>query len=451
MKKILSLSLLGVWLVAQESVTHLKLEQVSKIIDSTFNEEGVKSQGTTSVEDDAFVDNVHILQKPSSDENVPGNLIVESTVTSSGSEVHQGLTHVKSGAKLQDAKLESINEIGNLKATSGESFVSQANVVVGEDSNVTKLVNSADESLVGDGTADKFTVYQENNIKDTNIKNTTIHQGLIVIKDGSDMSNLEVTQKNSIKRSDMSGQNEINATQVTQGLIKIEDGVGRNIQQNIENEIDNLKINDSSSVNQAYLHVIGADINNLNSKQNSANSQDIVKNEINNVTMENALIEQFSIVIKQSSVDMLNNYNRESTIQQNNLIRTATIEDNSTVSQSTLHINNGSTLTNVEYFTADNPNSSQDAINEVKELRIAQNSVIYQDRLELDGAILEDSKLYRTNSIKDVEVGMESNIYQFYTQISNAKMESLKLSDKSHIKDTAINDSGVTQSMTVVK
>jgi len=451
MKKILNLSLFGLFLMAQDGVTQLKLEQVNKIVDSTFSEEGVKSQGTTNVEEDAFVDNVYILQKPSIDEETARNLIVDSTITSSGSEVHQGLTHVKSGAKLQDAKLESVNEIRDLKATSGESFVSQGNIIVGEDSNVTKLLNSANENVVGDGTADKFTVYQENSIADTNIRNTTIHQGLIVVKNGADVSNLDISQKNSITRSDMSGQNEINATEVTQGLVKIEDGVGRNIQQNIENEIDNLKINDSSSVNQAYLYAIGSDINNLNSKQNSANSQDIVKNEIKNVTMNNALVEQSSINVQESSVDMFNNYNRESTVQQNNLVRTVTLEDNSTLSQSTLNLKNGSTITNVEYLTADNPNSSQDAINEVKELDMAQNSSIYQDRLELDRATLEDSTFYRTTSIKSVNMGMESNIYQFYTKISNAQTKNFKLSDKSNIKDTAINDSGVTQSMMVVE
>ena len=451
MKKILSLSLFGLLLMAQEGVTELKLEQVNKIVDSTFSEKGIKSQGTTNIEENAFVDNVYILQKPSIDEEVAGNLIVDSIVTGSGSEVHQGLTHVKSGAKLQDAKLESVNEIRNLKATSKESFVSQGNVIIGDDSNVTKILNSANENVIGDGTADKFTIYQENSIADTKIRNTTIHQGLIVVKNGADVSNLDISQRNSITRSDMSGQNEINATQVTQGLIKIEDGVGRNIQQNIENRIDNLKINNSSLVNQAYLYAIDADINNLNSKQNSANSQDIVKNEIKNVTMNNAIVEQSSIQIKQSSVDMFNNYNRGNTIQQNNLVRTVTLEENSTLSQSTLNLKNGSTLTNVEYFTADNPNSTQDAINEIKELNMAQDNSIYQDRLELDRATLEDSTLHRTTTIKDVNIGQDSNVYQFYTKISNAQTKNFKLSNKSNIKDTAINDSGVTQSMMVIE
>ncbi|MCK4442388.1 MAG: hypothetical protein KAU90_10305, partial [Sulfurovaceae bacterium] len=211
MKKIIGLSLLTILLMAQESVTNLKLEQVNKIIDSTFSEEGIKSQGTTDIDDGAFVDNVYILQKPSIDEDEPGNLIIETTVTSSGTEIHQGLTHVKNGAKLQDAKLESINEINNLTAIGGESYISQANVIVGEDSNVTNLVNSGNGNSVGDGTADKFSISQKNSIQDTNIKNTTIHQGLIVIDNGANASGLEISEQNRIRRSDGSGQNEINA------------------------------------------------------------------------------------------------------------------------------------------------------------------------------------------------------------------------------------------------
>jgi len=48
MKKIVVLSLLNLLLFAQESVSNLKLEQVNKIIDSTFSQEGVKSQGDTN-------------------------------------------------------------------------------------------------------------------------------------------------------------------------------------------------------------------------------------------------------------------------------------------------------------------------------------------------------------------------------------------------------------------
>jgi hypothetical protein len=451
MKKIIGLSLLSMVLLAQESISHLHMEQVNKIIDSTFSEEGVKSQGSTDIEEDAFVDNVDILQKPSVDEEIPGNLIVDTTVTNSGSEVHQGLTNVKSGAKLQDAKLESMNIIDNLKATSGESFVSQANVIAGEDSNVTKLVSSANDNIVGDGTADKFLIKEENIIEDTNIRNTTVHQGLIVLKDGADVSNLNTTQKNSIKRSDMSGQNEINATQIRQGHIKIEDGVARNITLNVENQIDNIKVNDNSVIDQAYIKSTQSDINNLNSKLNNLNTQDIIKNEINNITTDNAVIEQSVMKFKQSRVDMLDRYNRGDNVQQNNLIKISTIENNSTILQSSIELTDGSDIKNVEYFTAEDSDDEQDAINEIKNLNLADNSAVYQDRLELNSASVENSNMYRTTSIKDVNMGNESTVYQFYTKLENSKMDNTKLSNKSFIKETAIDNSDVSQSLITVQ
>jgi len=452
MKKIVVLSLLNLLLFAQESVSNLKLEQVNKIIDSTFSQEGVKSQGDTNIEEDAFVDNVHILQKPDIDKEIPGNLIIETTITSNGSEIHQGLTNIKRGAKLQDAKLESTNQIDYLKATSGESFISQANIIIGEDSNVTKLINNADENIAGDGTADKFELIENNNIKDTDVKNTTIHQGLVVIKDGADVSNLNITQKNSIKRSNMSGQNEINATQITQGHIKIEDGTGRNISQSVDNQIDNLSINKNSLINQAYIKSTQSDVNNLNSKLNNLNNQDIVKNEINNVTMNKSIIQQSVMIFDRSSINMLDKYNRGSGLQQNNLIHTATVDNNVTISQSTLEISNGSTISDVEYFTATNPDNEQDAINEIKNLDIADNSMVHQDKLELNSATMEDSTLYRTNSIKDTNMGNESNLYQFYTKMmEQTELKGANLSGKNFIDDIYINNSNVAQSATTIQ
>ena len=451
MKKIIGLSLLSMVLVAQESVSHLKLEQVNKIIDSTFSENGVKSQGSTDIEADAFVDNVHILQKPSANEEVAGNLILNTTITSSGSELHQGLTTVKSGAKLQDAKLESINSMNNLKATSGESFVSQANVVIGEDSNVTKLISSANENISGDGTANKFLIFEENSIQDTNIRNTTIHQGLIVVKDGADVSNLNITQKNSIRRSSMSGQNEINATEVTQGQIKISDGVGRNISQSVENRIDNLMVNDSSFVSQASIDAVQSDINNLNSKLNSLNNQDRVKNEIKNLTINNGMVRQSTMFFEESSVDMLDKYNRGGGLQQNNLIHSTTVENNATIAQSTIKITNGSSLKNVEYFTIDNPDNGQDAVNEIKNLNLTDNSLVYQDKLEMSGGVVENSTFKRTNLIKDVNIGNGSTLYQFYTQMEQSELKGAKLSTKSFVDDVYINNSDVAQSATSIQ
>ncbi|CAA6812314.1 MAG: Autotransporter adhesin [uncultured Sulfurovum sp.] len=451
MKKVITLLLLSMLLTAQESVTQLKLEQVSRVIDSTFSEETVKTQGKTEIEDDAFVDNVQVLQKPSVDEETPGNLILNSSVTSNESEIHQGLTNVKSGAKLQDSQLESVNEIKSLEANSGASFVSQGNVIIGDDSNVSHIVNSANENLVEDGTADKLTVLQHNSLEDTEIKNTTIHQGLIVITNGADVSNLNVTQQNSIKRSDMSGQGEINATQVTQGQIKIEESMGRSITQNVQNEIDNLMIDDSSSVNQAYLHASKSDLNNMNEQLNNSNTQDIVKNEMNNVEMENALINQDVLFIDNSSINRINKYNRGSGLQQNNLIHSTMLENNATINQSTITIQEGSTVTDLEYFTAKNPRNDQDAINEIKVVELGQDTVLYQDRLELNNATLEESSLHRTNSIKNVNISNESNVYQFYTQLTDSEMQDSKLSDKSYLKDVSINDSAIVQGMTTVK
>ena len=451
MKKVITLLLLSMLLTAQESVTQLKLEQVSRVIDSTFSEEAVKTQGKTEIEDDAFVDNVQVLQKPSVDEETPGNLILNSSVTSNESEIHQGLTNVKSGAKLQDSQLESVNEIKSLEANSGASFVSQGNVIIGDDSNVSHIVNSANENLVEDGTADKLTVLQHNSLEDTEIKNTTIHQGLIVITNGADVSNLNVTQQNSIKRSDMSGQGEINATQVTQGQIKIEESMGRSITQNVQNEIDNLTIDDSSSVNQAYLHASKSDLNNMNEQLNNSNTQDIVKNEMNNVEMENALINQDVLLIDNSSINRINKYNRGSGLQQNNLIHSTMVENNVTINQSTITIQEGSIVTDLEYFTAKNPKNDQDAINEIKVVELGQDTVLYQDRLELNNATLEESSLHRTNSIKNVNITNESNVYQFYTQLTDSEMQDSKLSDKSYLKDVSINDSAIVQGMTTVK
>ena len=451
MKKIISLSLLSVFILAQETVSYLKLEQVNKIVDSTFSEEGIKSQGTTEIEEDAFVDNVYILQKPGVGEEIPGNLI-DTTVTSSGSEVHQGLTTVKRGAKLQDAKLESINTISNLNAISGESFLSQANIIVGDDSNVTKLINSASQNIVGDGTAEQFEVTEVNSLEDTDTKNTTIHQGLIVIQNGADVTNLNISQKNTIQRSNMRGQNEINATQITQGQIRLEDSVVRNMTQSVENQIDNLTVTDSSSVDQAYIKSTQSDINNLNSKLNNLNNQDRIKNEINNVTMDNSVIKQSTITLERSMLDMLDRYNRGNGLQYNNLIHSVTIENNSTIEQSALQVNNRSILTVVEYFTAENPNNGQDAINEIKNVSAVDNSQIYQDKLELISATFEESTLHRTNSIKDTTMGNDSTLHQFYTKLmEQTTLKEAKLSGKSFVNDVYINNSSVAQSATTIQ
>ena len=190
----------------------------------------------------------------------------------------------------------------------------------------------------------------------------------------------------------------------------------------------------------------------LNSKLNSLNSQDIIKNEITNVTMDNGVISQSVMYFEKSIVDMLDNYNRSNGLQQNNLIRRATVENNATVSQSSILVSNRSSLTDVEYFVSDNPDNGQDAINEVKNLNITDNSLVYQDRLELNSAILKKSTLSRTNSIKDTNMGNESNLYQYYTQILNqAEVKGSKLSGKSFVDDVYINNSNVAQSATNIQ
>jgi len=452
MKKIITLSLLSFILLAQESVNYLQVDQVNKIIDSTFSEDGVKSQGSTRIDANAFVDNVHILQQPNIDNQIPGNLIIDTTISSSGSQIHQGLTNVQHGAKLQDAILESTNSIENLQAISGESFVSQANIIIGEDSNVTKLINSTNVNIVGDGTADKFEIYEDNSLKDTTMKNTTIHQGLIVIKDGADVSNLKITQKNNIKRSDLSGQSEINATQITQGQIKVEDGISRNITQNIENKIDNLTVNESSSVSQSYIKSTQSELNKLNSKLNNLNYQDIVKNEIKSVDMENSIIEQSVIHFTQSSIDMLDKYNRGNGLQKNNLIYLTRVESDSRISQSSIEIYNNSILNNLEYFTANNPDSEQDAINEIKNLILRDESIVYQDKLKLNGATVENSLLSRTNRIQNTDIENESILYQFYTTMEEqTKLDETKLSGKSFVDDIHLYNSRVAQSATIIQ
>ncbi|NEW60956.1 hypothetical protein GSY74_06630 [Sulfurovum sp. bin170] len=446
MKKIIGLSLLTILLMAQESVTNLKLEQVNKIIDSTFHEEGIKSQGTVDIEDDAFVDNVHIVQKPSGIEEQPGNLIIDSTVTSAGTQIHQGLTHVKSGAKLQDAKLVSENEINNLTATGGESFVTQGNLIVGEESNVTNIIDNSGGNSVGDGTADKFTITETNKIKDTNIKNSIIHQGLITITDGASVSQLEIEQKNSVKRTDSSGSNDINSSTITQGLIKAKGSMLNSIRQNIDNEIDNLKI-DNSHIEQSSIISTDSDINSLNHKLNGFNTSERIRNEITNTDMEDATISQSTLKVESSEVDELNNYDRGS-LQKSNLIHTATIENNATLSQSTIVVRDSSRLINVELKTKEG--SSQEAMNEAKNVDVSDNSAIYQDRLELESATVEDSTFSRANTLNYVQVEDGSTLYQFYTHVVGANMDGAKLADKSSITDTSINNSAVAQSLTTV-
>ena len=449
MKKVLALSLITVMLIAEDSSSYLILEHSNKIIDSTFTEEGVKSQGNTIIENGAFVDNVHILQKPSSNDDVAGNLIIDSRVTSQGSQIHQGLTHVKSGGKLQDAKLESENEINNLEVMGGESFVSQANMVVGEDSNLSNLLNNGDGNDVGDGTADQFLVKQKNLIKDISIKNATIHQGLITIETGSSVSNLESVQNNRLKRSQIIGSNEINASTVTQGHIQLKKSLVDNIKQNLDNSIDNLETNDGI-VHQASIETSQSTIDNINHKQDQNNRGDSVRNEILNTQVIDASILQSTLNIDSSLVETLNKFQKNN-VETNNLIQDVKVENNATLSQSTITISNQSHINTIEYKIADNTEANLKAINEIKNVSLQDDSSIEQDSILLNDSIVNDMSLKRTNRVKNTDIGNSSNLKQFYTQIESSRVDKTTFSAKSNLNETQIFNSEVSQSSTTIQ
>ena len=128
-----------------------------------------------------------------------------------------------------------------------------------DDSNVTKSIDTTDKNCVEAGIDESLEIDEENKVKDAHMKNTTIHQGLIIIKDGTTIRNLNITQKNTIQRSNIDEKNGIGSIQITQGQIKIKDKINQNITQNIENKIDNLTVN-NSLFDQECIHANQSDI-----------------------------------------------------------------------------------------------------------------------------------------------------------------------------------------------
>lgn len=121
MKKILALSLVtSVSIFAASSVTNLQQNQVNVTQNSSLSNGTTAKQGTTELTN-ATVNNVSIDQ-------TAGNLIDNSTLSGTNSIINQGVSSV-SDSTLNNADLNSKNEIKRVNITGGSSTVIQLSLI----------------------------------------------------------------------------------------------------------------------------------------------------------------------------------------------------------------------------------------------------------------------------------------------------------------------------------
>ena len=436
MKNIILLSVVATSFVLGANVVNdLDVDQKNKTVGSTLSNGATVSQGQTNIQDNSNVDNVTLLQREGTN---AGNLIENSTI-SSESELDQGYTYIDN-SRLHNADIESENHVKNVTVTDG-SLVGQSILLIGGESNVTGTAGD-DNGMGMGGSGENLEITQTNLLQDTDIKNSFIVQGLTEINNGADVSNtFKLEQTNTINRASASGTNDINASELTQGVTTISGGTTNNIAQTIENIMEDITV-DGSHISQSTIKLKKSDVRNIN---NGASSSIDDKNRVSYVTArDNSNIDQSTINVDTSHVDGLYKDDRGS-LQENNWIHTVTV-DSSEIKQSNFSATNSSNVLNVTYTTHD---SGVNATNLVYNSTATNNSEFNQDVTKLNNGDLTNTTLNRANTLNTVTAN-NSKLKQFNVQVTNSTLENSNLSQQGLMYNLHTTNANLSQGSTII-
>ena len=438
MKKIIILSVVSSFVLAGNIVNDLEVDQKNEVTNSSSLSNSVTvSQGETNIQNNSNVENVDILQRDGSE---AGNLIDNSTINGAYSEVYQGLTSVDSST-LYNTQLTSKNTIQRVNITNGKSVIRQGNLIIGGDSNLSGTAGSGGGGMGMGGSGENLEITQTNLLKDTDIQNSFINQGVTTINNHADVSiSFKLDQTNTINRASATGHNDVNSSQLQQGVTKISGGDTSNVVQTIQNVMEDITV-DGSSINQSSITLTDSTVSNINSDASSSIDD---KNRVSYTTAtNNSNIEQSSINISSSTVDKLYKSDRGS-LQENNWIHTVTI-DNSKIQQSNFNVNNGSDISNVTYLT----HSSGVNANNLVYNSTANDSELNQDTTTLDNANLDNNTFTRANTINHV-VADNSNLKQFNIEVSNSNLDNSDFKQQGLYWNVTANNANMSQGSTII-
>ncbi len=435
MKNIMLLSIVTTsFIFGANIVNDLTIDQKNKAISSTLNNSSTVSQGETIIKNNSNIDNVSILQR---DGTEAGNLIENSTLNNTG--LYQGLTHIKNST-LHNTNLESNNIVKNVNVDS--SFVEQGILKISEESNVTGTSGSSSGMGIG-SSGDNLKITQANSLKDTDIKNNSfLLQGKTLIYNGADVSNtFKLNQTNSIKRASANGTNDINSSELIQGLTTIIGGTTSNIEQTIENVMEDITV-DGSHISQSTIKLNNSDVSNIN---NDASSSIDDKNRVSYVTARNnSDIDQSNINIDTSHINALY-INDRNGVEENNWIHTVTV-DSSNIKQSDINVTNNSDIVNITYTT---DTSAENATNLVYSSTFFNNSKINQDITEINGGELTYNTLNRANAINNL-TSDNSILKQFNIKVTNSTLDNSNLSQQGLMYNLNTTNANLSQGNTII-
>ncbi len=444
MKKIVVLSIIASFFaLANNSVTNLKLNQTSEIDNSSnINNGATVSQGQTDIKNSSNVENVTITQHD--------NTIDNTQISGTNSEVYQGLTIVNN-SRLENAELSSDNSIKDVNIINGKSIITQGNLIIGGESNVTGVAPTGGGGGfggIGGGTGgttgDNIEITQENKLQDTTMQNSIIHQGLTTINNGATVSStFKLNQENTIKVADFST-NEMNASTIQQGVTHINGGVTENVQQTIINVVEDVTL-DASQISQSSMNFTSSTISNINNDNDDGNPDD--RNRVTNTHLSTgATLDQSNITAVNSSIDRLYKQKTDG-LDENNWVHTVTI-DNSKVKQSILNATNESNLINITYKKEDMP-EIYSAPNLVYNSKALNHSNFLQDVSEFNQARMENIVFNRGNSINTVNAD-NSTIKQFNVTVKNSDFTNSNLRASSILGGVNTNNAEISQGSTII-
>lgn len=419
MKKLVILSVIASFALSQTAVTDLTIHQENEVKNgSQLSNSATVSQGQTDIKNNSNIENVTITQD---------SLIDNTQVTGEESEIHQGLTSVDS-SRLENADLSSTNTIKDVTVSNGKSIITQGNLIIGGESNVTGTADSSGGSGgmgMGGSSGENLDINQTNLLEDTDIQSSTIHQGKITINNQADVSiSFKLNQNNIINRATANGTNTLNGSQLLQGVTNISGGDTSDIEQKIKNVMEDISV-DGSIINQSSMTLTNSTVSNIN---NDTTSDIDDKNRISYLTAtNNSNILQSSIDINSSTVDRLYKSDRGSADEnrENNWIHTVDI-DNSTIKQSNFNAKNGSDISNITYLTH---SSAVNANNLIYNSTMRNASEANQDTTTINNSHLENDTFTRANTLNTI-TSNNSSIKQFNIEVSNSTLDNSNLSDQ---------------------
>jgi len=369
MKNIIAISLVVSTFLVGANVNNLVDNKVNSIRENSIINNTSITQGNTQIVGDSYIDTLTIDQSSNIE---AGNLVENSTLD--GADIKQGTTSV-TNSRVINLGLESDSNITLSTITGGK--ISQGSFII-TDSNAT------------DSEATNINLKATNLIDETTSDDSNIKQSYTIIGNGSDVSNLDITQQNSIQGSIFQ------QSDSTQGVI----------------EVDNSHLNGLFS-----LHGFEENVN-----------------KIEGTVVENYSITKQNEVSLQNGADILtfkngsHNSLKDSLISQSNLFQNSILVDDSSVES-------------MEHYRK----------NEINNLNAYENSTIIQNRVNI--ALNSDVKDFKSNRLVDNKIesltAFSSTIAQNDVDIVHGDIDGLDIGQKNSIVATTTDgsaDSNMTSS-----